>query len=136
MIATGDLLGGSAADLLVKNAAGQLRVLDGSSGVLSDLFALAQGWTIAGLADDFILQKADGVTIFWDATQGGQGFRDFATIGPAWRFAGFDDLNGDGRDDVVLRDTGGLAIYWTGNNWVDLGSTLIGAELVGTGVFP
>ena len=89
-----------------------------------------------GLADDFILQKADGVTIFWDATQGGNGWKDFATIGPAWDFAGFNDLNGDGRDDVVLQNDNGLAIYWTGSNWVDLGSTLIGTEMVGTGVFP
>jgi hypothetical protein len=110
-----------------------------------DLITLtpASGFKIAGigdvtggLADDFIFQRNDGVTIFWDTTQGGQGFRDFATIGPAWKFAGFDDLNGDGRDDVLLQNNNGLAIYWTGNTWVDLGSTLIGAELVGTGVFP
>jgi hypothetical protein len=36
----------------------------------------------------------------------------------------------------VLQKDNGLAIYWTGSNWVDLGSTLIGAEMVGTGVFP
>jgi hypothetical protein len=187
VIATGDLRGNGAADLLLKNAAGQLRILDATTGSISDLFSLASGWSVAGvaningtgkadvvlqnsgsgaviaftdqgwrdlitlgsgweiaglgdvtggLADDFILQRTDGVTIFWDATQGGAGWKDFATIGPAWDFAGFNDLNGDGRDDVVLQNDNGLAIYWTGSTWVDLGSTLIGTELVGTGVFP
>ncbi|WP_310475485.1 M10 family metallopeptidase C-terminal domain-containing protein [Sandarakinorhabdus sp.] len=198
VIATGDLVGNGAEDLLLTNAAGQLRILDATNGSISDLFSLATGWSVVGVAningsgkaefgnihgtgkhdvilqnngsgaviaftdqgwrnlitlapgwkiaglgdvtgglsDDFILQRNDGVTIFWDATQGVNGWKDFATIGPEWNVAGFNDLNGDGRDDVILQNDNGLAIYWTGSNWVDLGSTLIGAEVVGTGVFP
>ncbi|WP_310475797.1 hypothetical protein [Sandarakinorhabdus sp.] len=43
---------------------------------------------------------------------------------------------GTGKAGVVLQNSNGLAIYWTGSNWFDLGSTPIGTELVGTGVFP
>jgi hypothetical protein len=111
-----------------------------------DLITLApgSGWEIAGLgdvtgglADDFIFRNANsGVTIFWDTTQGNAGFKDFATIGPAWDLLTIKDLNGDSREDIVFQNDNGLAVYWTGTNWVDLGATLIGTELVGTGVFP
>ncbi|WP_310475484.1 pre-peptidase C-terminal domain-containing protein [Sandarakinorhabdus sp.] len=138
----GNINGTGKADVVLQNS-GNGAVIAFTDQGWRNLLTLGSGWAIAGLgdvtgglADDFILQRTDGVTIFWDATQGSNGFRDFATIGPAWDFLGFDDLNGDGRDDVMLQNDNGLAIYWTGSTWVDLGSTLIGTELVGTGVFP
>jgi hypothetical protein len=110
-----------------------------------DLITLApgSGWEIAGLgdvvgglADDFIFRNSNtGVTIFWDTTDSVTGFHDFATIGQGWNLTKVSDLSGDGRDDVVYQNTNGLAIYWNGNAWVDLGSTLVGAEFMGTGLF-
>jgi hypothetical protein len=110
-----------------------------------DLLTLApgSGWEIAGLgdvvgglADDFIFRNSNtGVTIFWDSTAGSSGFRDFATIGQDWSLTTVSDLSGDGRDDVVLETANGLAIYWTGNTWVDLGNVLAGSDMIGTGLF-
>ena len=110
-----------------------------------DLITLApgSGWEIAGLgdvvgglADDFIFRNSNnGVTIFWDTTDSAGGFHDFATIGQGWNLTKVSDLSGDGRDDVVYQNINGLAIYWSGTSWVDLGSTLIGAEMMGTGLF-
>jgi hypothetical protein len=110
-----------------------------------DLITLApgSGWEIAGLgdvvgglADDFIFRNSNtGVTIFWDTTDNTGGFHDFATIGQGWNLTKVSDLSGDGRDDVVYQNANGLAIYWSGNSWVDLGSTLIGADMMGTGLF-
>ena len=108
-----------------------------------DLFTLSPGWGVVGFgnvtgsaADDFILRNSNtGVTIFWDVEQGGAGFRDFATIGNEWSFKAFADFNGDGRDDVLIQNTNGSAIYWSGSGWVDFGSVLAQAQLVGVSEF-
>lgn len=188
VVGTGDLVGSGASDVLLRNAAGQLRVLDASTNTITDFFSIAQGWSlkgianingsgkadiviqndtsgaviaftdegwrdlitlapssgwqiagfgdvVGGLADDFVFRNANtGVTIFWDVTQGGQGFRDFATIAQGWNILAISDLSGDGRDDVAFQNTNGLAVYWTGTNWVDLGSTLVSAQVLGAGV--
>ena len=91
---------------------------------------------VGGLADDFIFRNRNtGVTIFWDTTDSTGGFYDFATIGQDWSLTNVSDLSGDGREDAVFQNTNGLAIYWDGNAWVDMGSTLIGTNMIGTGLF-
>lgn len=188
VVGTGDLVGSTASDVLLRDASGQLRVLDSAANTITDFFSIAQGWSlkgianitgsgkadiviqndtsgaiiaytdagwrdlitlapssgwqiaglgdvVGGLADDFVFRNATtGVTIFWDVTQGGQGFRDFATIAAGWNILAISDLSGDGRDDVAFQNTNGLAVYWTGTNWVDLGSTLTSGQTLGAGV--
>jgi hypothetical protein len=71
--------------------------------------------------------------IFWDATAGAAGWRDFATIAPGWSISGFHDLDGDARADVLLQHSSGDAIYWTGSTWGSLGNVLSGATFHGAG---
>lgn len=140
----GNINGSGKSDIVIQNDTSGAVIAFTDAG-WRDLITLApsSGWQIAGLgdvvgglADDFIFRNpTSGVYLFWDVTQGGQGFRDFATIAQGWNLLTISDLGGDGRDDVVFQNTNGLAVYWSGTNWVDLGSTLAGTQLQGTGMF-
>lgn len=106
-----------------------------------DLFTLSSGWdivafgdVIAGPEDEFLLMNNNRTVIFWDPTKGGSGWQDFATLAAGWTLLAVSDLSGDARDDIILQNTSGAAIYWTSSGWVDLGATLMGNELIGTGV--
>jgi len=116
VIARGDLVGNSATDLLLKNAAGQLRILDPVAGTITDLFGLASGWSVAGVAningsgkDDVILQNTSSgaVIAFTD-----QGWRDLITLGPGWTIAGLGDVVGGLADDFILQRSDGVTIFW------------------------
>ncbi|WP_310476886.1 hypothetical protein [Sandarakinorhabdus sp.] len=116
VIATGDLRGSAAADVLLKNAAGQLRILDSASGTISDLFGLAAGWSVAGVGningtgkDDVILQNSGSgaVIAFTD-----NGWRDLITLAPGWSIAGLGDVTGGLADDFILQRTDGVTIFW------------------------
>ncbi|MEY4850442.1 MAG: hypothetical protein RLZZ331_1446, partial [Pseudomonadota bacterium] len=127
VIGKGDLVGNSATDLLLKNAAGQLRILDPVAGTITDLFGLASGWSVAGVAningsgkDDVILQNnsTGAVVAFTD-----QGWRDLITLGSGWEIAGLGDVTGGLADDFILQKADGVTIFWDatqgGNGWKD-----------------
>jgi hypothetical protein len=116
VIATGDLVGGSGADLLLQNTAGQLRIMDGSSGTITDLFGLASGWSVAGVANingtgkaDVVLKNSGSgaVIAFTD-----QGWRDLITLGSGWEIAGLGDVTGGLADDFILQRNDGVTIFW------------------------
>ena len=82
----------------------------------------ALSWRFAGIGDldgdgtdDVLLRHVDGRWSF-HAMRGGRvasarsGPADIAAEGK-WRLAGIGDLNGDGADDVLLRDTDGFWLY-------------------------
>ena len=116
VVARGDLVGNSATDLLLKNTAGQLRILDPVAGTITDLFGLASGWSVAGVGNingsgkaDVILQNSGSgaVIAFTD-----QGWRDLITLGNGWSIAGLGDVTGGLADDFILQRNDGVTIFW------------------------
>lgn len=116
VIARGDLAGNGATDLLLKNAAGQLRILDPAAGTITDLFSLATGWSVAGVGNingtgkaDVILQNnsSNAVIAFTD-----QGWRDLITLAPDWTIVGLGDVVGGLADDFILQKNDGVTIFW------------------------
>ncbi|HYC01833.1 MAG TPA: hypothetical protein VED40_02855, partial [Azospirillaceae bacterium] len=87
-------------------------------------------------ADFLLFNTQSRVMIFWDATKGAAGFADFITLGQGSSVAGSGDFNGDGRDDILIRNADGSTLYWTGSAFVD--ASLVsapGLTLVGIGEF-
>jgi Ca2+-binding RTX toxin-like protein len=116
VIGRGDLVGNSATDLLLKNAAGQLRILDPVAGTITDLFGLASGWSVTGVGningtgkDDVVLHNANSgaVIAFTD-----QGWRDLITLAPGWTIGGLGDVVGGLADDFILQRNDGVTIFW------------------------
>ncbi|WP_310475794.1 M10 family metallopeptidase C-terminal domain-containing protein [Sandarakinorhabdus sp.] len=116
VIGKGDLVGSGATDLLLKNAAGQLRILDPVAGTIIDLFSLASGWSVKGVGNingtgkaDIILQNGSNgaVIAFTD-----QGWRDLITLAPGWKIAGLGDVTGGLADDFILQRNDGVTIFW------------------------
>ena len=69
--------------------------------------------------DDVLLRHTDGSWFYYPMdgrrhVTGGSGSADL-TSDRAWQFAGIGDLNGDGRDDVLLRHTDGSWFYYPMN---------------------
>ena len=127
VIGKGDLVGNSATDLLLKNAAGQLRILDPVAGTITDLFGLASGWSVAGVGNingtgkaDVVLQN-NGTGAVIALTD--QGWRDLITLGSGWEIAGLGDVTGGLADDFILQKADGVTIFWDatqgGNGWKD-----------------
>ncbi|HYC05946.1 MAG TPA: pre-peptidase C-terminal domain-containing protein [Azospirillaceae bacterium] len=89
-----------------------------------------------GAADFLLFNTNSRVMIFWDATKGSAGFADFITLGQGSSVVGNGDFNGDGRDDILIRNADGSTLYWTGSAFVDASLvTAPGLTLVGIGEF-
>lgn len=127
----GDFGGDGRADVLLRHADGRWRyfpmhgqrVLDG--GGYANLTHNPR-WRLAGIADldgdgrdDVLLRHADGRWFHYpmDGRRhivGGRGFAGLP-VDDAWRLAGLGDLNGDGRNDVLLRHADGRWHYYAMN---------------------
>ena len=130
----GDLNGDGKDDVLVRRVTtggwyyypmdGRRHLLDqrGGTSIISDL-----AWQFAGIGDlngdgkdDVLLRhRDDGRWLYYpmDGRQHIAGGRGLANIPRdlAWQIAGIGDLNGDGRDDVLLRHTNGTWQYFPMN---------------------
>lgn len=125
IVDTFDLNGDGRADILWRNANGQVAVWTGNADAsLSGAFvseAIGNDWRIAGAGDvngdgrgDLVWQHNDGAVSIWSST--GTGFVEnayyHASVGANWKIEGVADLNGDGRSDIVWRNTDGTVSTW------------------------
>ncbi|MBW0001941.1 MAG: VCBS repeat-containing protein [Hyphomicrobiales bacterium] len=86
-------------------------------------------WSVAGLADfngdgtnDFLWRNQNGSIVDW--TMNGSQIAALQTVsfngspvspGSNWSVAGLGDFNGDGKDDILWRNTNGTLVDWTMN---------------------
>ena len=97
---------------------------------LFDNGAVASSWThpdwrIVGIGDfngdgrdDALLRHANGWMTEWLGQPNGSFFDNGAVASswthPDWQVAGIADFNGDGRDDLLLRNRDGTMVEWLG----------------------
>jgi hypothetical protein len=128
---TGDFNGDGRSDILWRNTDGQLSDwLGTANGGFTDNSAashtsVATAWKIAGTGDfngdgrsDILWRNTDGQLSNWLGTANG-GFTDngavsHTTVSTAWQIAGTGDFNGDGRSDILWRNTDGQLSDWLG----------------------
>ena len=165
----GDFNGDGKSDILWRNTNGTLVdwTMNGSQ-IMSSQQITMQGnaaspdgsWTIAGIGDfngdgksDILWRSANGTLVDWTMNgsqitgsqnltlQGGQVSPD-----ASWSVAGIGDFNGDGKSDILWRNTNGMLIEWRMNGSqisssqeVTLGGSAVGPDsswsIVGVGDF-
>jgi len=98
------------------------KLTDNSSNFLTNP---GTAWHIAGTGDingdgrvDVIWRHDSGMVTDWLGTNSG-GFADNSATflinpGAAWHIAGLDDVNGDGRVDLLWRNDNGMVLNWLG----------------------
>ena len=150
----GDFNGGGSSEIMWRNANGTLIdwTMNGSTITSSQGVTLNgtpvmpdASWSIAGIGDfsgdgksDILWRNANGSLIEWTmngsqitssqaVTLGGAA----ATPGTSWSIAGIGDFNGDGKADMLWRNTNGTLIDWTMN-----GSQITSAQQVTFGGSP
>ncbi len=128
-----DFNGDGRSDILWRNIDGQLSDWLGTANggfVQNNANAAAvvpTSWQIAGTGDfngdgrdDILWRNVDGQLSNWLATASGgfvQNNANAAAVVPtAWSVAGTGDFNGDGRDDILWRNTNGTVSDWLGQS--------------------
>jgi Ca2+-binding RTX toxin-like protein len=130
--ATGDYNGDGYADLLLRNESGSLtQWLGQAEGRFvwnaPASYPLDAGWTVAASGDfngdgrsDLILRNASGLMTEWLGTANGTFFSNDAiatyALPTAWKVAGAGDFDGDGRSDLLLRNSDGIITEWLGQS--------------------
>ncbi len=147
----GDFNGDGKSDLLWRNTNGSLDewTMNGSQVTASQAVTLGgnpvspdASWSIAGIGDfngdgnaDVLWRNANGSLIEW--TMNGSQITSSqsvtlqgaaATPDSSWSVAGIGDFNGDGKADILWRNTNGTLIDWTMN-----GSQIANAQQVTLG---
>jgi hypothetical protein len=146
VVGTGDFNGGGNDDILWLNDAGKLTDWLGTlNGGFTDNWTNAgtgvgTDWQVVGTGDfngdgrdDILWRRNTGVLTDWLGTSTG-GFtanwsNASSTISLDWSVAGTGDFNGDGRDDVLWRNSSGQLTDWLAtlsggfaDNWVNAAS--------------
>ncbi|MEU2240151.1 VCBS repeat-containing protein [Streptomyces sp. NPDC018338] len=147
LLSPGQLGGGSAADILARDSGGNLWLYLGySNGKLTGRYKVGPGWNaytqIAGVGDlsgdgktDIVARDRSGVLYLYKGT--GDYRSPFATrtrIGAGWggynHLMGVGDITGDGRADLLARDTSGRLYRYSGKG--NASSPFAGRVLIGT----
>jgi hypothetical protein len=129
-VRSGDYNGDGRSDLLLRNSDGSVtewlgRADGGYSWNPAATYALHQAWEVAGSSDfngdgndDLLLVHANGSVTNWLGQANGTFFSNHAaasySLPPGWKVAAIGDFNGDGRDDVLLRNIDGSVTEWIG----------------------
>ncbi len=132
----GDFDGDGKADILWRNANGSLIdwTMNGSQVTASQQVTLGgnaaapdASWSVAGIGDfdgngktDLLWRNVDGSLVLW--TMNGSQIATNQTIAlqgapvspdAGWSVAGIGDFNGDGKSDILWRNTNGSLVDWT-----------------------
>ena len=126
-----DFNGDGRSDILWRNIDGQMSNWLGQANggfVQNNANAAAvvpTSWQIAGTGDfngdgrdDILWRNTDGQLSNWLATASGGFIQNnanaAAVVSTAWQVVGTGDFNGDGRDDILWRNTNGTVTDWLG----------------------
>ncbi|URD60440.1 FG-GAP-like repeat-containing protein [Sphingomonas sp. KRR8] len=128
--ASGDFNGDARADLLLRNDNGSVtewlgQANGGFSWNSTATYALASSWHVAGTGDfngdgraDVLLRSDTGQITNWLGQADGTFLSNHQTASyvlPAgWTTSAIGDFNGDGRSDLLLRNTDGMVTEWLG----------------------
>jgi len=136
---TGDFNGDGRDDLLLRNDNGAVTSwLGTANGGWFDNYLNAgtsapTSWHIAATGDfngdgrdDILFRNDNGAITSWLGTANGGWFDNYQNAGTSaptsWHIVGTGDFNGDGRDDILLRNDNGAVTNWLGTangGWFD-----------------
>ncbi|MGN6057152.1 MAG: M10 family metallopeptidase C-terminal domain-containing protein [Sphingomicrobium sp.] len=133
VVGTGDLNGYGRTDILWRSDTGALTDwLGNTNGSFTDNFAAANvsvplNWEVVGTGDfngdgrtDILWRSDTGVLTDWLGNANGS-FTDnynnaHVSVPTDWTIAGAGDFNGDGRDDILWRNSAGTTTDWLGTS--------------------
>ena len=128
----GDFNGDGKADVLWRNTNGEVGLWLSNAGAASasftelDLGNVSTGWVIQGIGDfngdgkaDIVWRNANGEVGLWlsNAGSGAAGFTelDLGNVSTSWAIQGIGDFTGDGKADILWRNTNGEVGLWLSN---------------------